>query len=156
MANKKPKFWHNFEKFVGDRYPKFINEILFKAGFDNKLSLKLIDEKTIGDLEKFIEKNRYLLKNTSYEKNTQENINPSIDHFKFSLGHRLLITSIPEHLKKFDEENDKIYKRKESKTQNDLDTSTLKSNLLKKLKNYSKTSKFNFFLTENNIQFCEI
>lgn len=83
--------------FQGEQYPKFIVGILISAGFDNKLSLKQIDEDFVKSIEEYIDKNRRLIKNTPYEK-----INNSDEKFKFSIGHRLLIEKIPEIISKLE------------------------------------------------------
>lgn len=145
MAIRNPKFWTELDKYIGESYPKFIEHILIACGFDNKGLLKLITGDTVKDIENFVRKNTQFVKNTSYEK-TIDNL---IENFEFSLGHRILITSIPAKIKEFDAE-------KKLKKQN-CDQETLKNVLLTKIQKYSKKieitircigRKYNFFLKE--------
>lgn len=144
MKIKKPKFWYSFERYLGEKYPQFITDILLTAGFDNTSSLKLISEKTIKDLEIYVKNNKHLLKKTRYENNPE--------NFEFALGHKILLTSIPENLKKFEASNAiKKVKKRESASEIDCNPTALKKNLIKKINNYSKKFNYGFFVTENNI-----
>lgn len=143
MAKRKPKFWNDFEKFLGSSYPKFIKNILFDSGFDNKSSLLLIDEKSIKDIEEYVSKNRYLLKKKSYEKNLEKNT----DKVEFFIGHKVLLTNIPKYVKQFEEESArKLEEKNKSKKEikENSDPSVLKNILIDKLQNYSKATKLNF------------
>lgn len=155
MAKRKPKFWNDFEKFLGSGYPKFIKTILLSSGFDNKSSLLLIDKERVKDIEEYVSKNRYLLKKTSYEKNTET--------FEFSIGHKVLLTNIPKYIKQFEkqsvaqlEEKKKLELelRKETEVNSlvNTDPTVSKNVLLQKLRSYSKATKFNFEISEKNIE----
>lgn len=155
MARRKPKFLRNFNKFLGKSYPNFIKNILFSSGFDNKNSLELIDEESIKNIEEYVNKNRYHLKKTSYEKTLNKT-----DKFEFSIGHKVLLTNIPKYVEKF--ENESLKKLQDKKKEGSLeesdaslDPSALRKTLLEKLQNYSTSSKLNFKISEENIENLE-
>lgn len=139
MSNKKPHFWNKFENFLGDRYPKFLLKILLNCGFDSKVSLQNINSEVVKQIEDYVNKNRYLLKNTVYEEN---------EPFEFLIGHKVLITSIPENIKNFDAQKEK--KKKENKTKN-IDQDKLEKDLLTKLNNYAKSTKSNFTVSKESV-----
>lgn len=160
MANhrdnsSKNRLWCNLEAIAGGSYPKYFKKILLKAGFDNCATLKLISEKTIPDIEAYVQKNKHLLKNTPYERrhrgrgkqNLKQSAEQNDENFKFSLGERLLLLSIAENIRKIEPKPERDKKKKKIIPSED----TLKSILLKKLQDYSKQTKFNYFLTEKNI-----
>lgn len=139
MSSKKPQFWTEFEHFLGDRYPKFLINILLNCGFDSKVSLLNINAEVVKQIEDYVNKNRYLLKNTVYEEN---------EPFEFLIGHKVLITSIPENIKNFDAQKEK--KKKEKKTIN-IDQDKLEIDLLTKLNNYAKSTKSNFTVSKESV-----
>lgn len=155
MARRKPKFLRNFDKFLGKSYPKFIKNILFSSGFDNKNSLELVDEERIKNIEEYVNRNRYHLKKTSYEKTLNKT-----NKFEFSIGHKVLLTNIPKYVEKF--ENESLKKLQEKKKEEsareseaNLNLFALRKTLLEKLQNYSTTSKLNFKISEENIENLE-
>lgn len=93
----KANVFKSLEKFIGDKFPDKLDEILTSAGFDVKGSLLKIDEHTVTTIENFINSNAEnfvsILHGTKYE---------SIKPFKFLPGHVALITNLPEFLKSMD------------------------------------------------------
>lgn len=104
-ANRKPKFWKKVEEHLNNIYPKYIVNILHGFGFDNKASLKCVNENALKIIESLIKTKPHLLEKTPYEKELAKN-----DDFKFLLGHKLLFTNIG----RFREEIDKDIKIKKS------------------------------------------
>lgn len=89
---KKNNYWAKLEKSIGSKFPEPIINILEKCGFDCEIALSEIDADCIDLIEKHLNKNRDLVKSTVYENQDEVKILP---------GHRQIIASIPEHIKKF-------------------------------------------------------
>lgn len=151
MSRRKPKFFKDFEIFLGNKFPIVILNILLDCGFDNKLSLSLLKEESIKHIENHVNKNKHLIKNTNYEK---------LENFEFSIGHKLLITSIPENLKKFNQENknkppqnseEEAREEKSEKGIDNFDPNSLKTGLLTKLQKYALKFNFNYIVEESDI-----
>lgn len=79
-------FWKQFETFHNCKYPDFIKRILNFCGI-HEASFSDFDEKVINDIEKLVNKNKSVLKDSSYSLE---------EEFKFLYGHRLLLIKLPE------------------------------------------------------------
>lgn len=146
------------QKFSGDKYPKFIVNILKLCSFDGH-SLRNINENTIKDIEKFVQHNPIVLKNTVYQKDLEAD--DPVD-FKFKIGHKYLLLGIPDELKKFNEHRN--LKKKKAKQEKQKSVSTdipenLKTELIKKLmtkiENYEKRLKVKLNVKSEQIKHLE-
>lgn len=77
------RFWSKFEQFTNIKYPAVIKRILKVCGID-RASFTDITEDTIEQIEKIVDKNKSILKDSVYEKIYIENT-----EFKLLFGHRL-------------------------------------------------------------------
>lgn len=75
-------FWNKIEKFKGNKYPKFIKEILNLCGYDNEYSIGLLNDKTILEIEQRVNCNKSVLKKTVYDEK---------ENFQFLIGHKALL-----------------------------------------------------------------
>lgn len=87
MASKNLSF--NIEKLVGEQIPLDVVQILECSGFDSTLSLSNIDEKTIVDIEQYVNDNLHVIKNTIYANATS---------FKFKPGHKNFILQLSKRI----------------------------------------------------------
>lgn len=138
--SRRPKIFNELEVFLKAKFPNFVQNVLINCGFDCALSIKLINVDTINQLEEYINKNKYLLKNTIYRED---------EEFKFSIGHKLLILSLPKYLEQFQKEKE-VEKNIEISKEN-IDSNVLK-NILLKLKNYATKFNYNFIVSEQYIE----
>lgn len=135
----------------GEKFPKFLELILVKFGFDCESALLALSEKEILEIEKEFNSNqqiRYLLDNTVYAQEFQ-GLNYK---FKFRLGHRAILLNIPKNLEK------SIVKEKQEKKSvscgKNLSEIELKNKLSAKLikfysrKNFKETASY-YFSSEN-------
>lgn len=113
-------FWLGFEKYIKNKFPSYIKNILVNSGYDNELSISKLNNESINDIEIFVTANRNLLKNSIYEKSSEKK-------FSFLPGHRHLLLDLPNQLRDF--KNSK--QKKEKKTIKDFEV--LRSELLIKL-----------------------
>lgn len=121
----------NFRKLFVETciIPEFIINILIKTGFDNNISIELINEESIKEIEDFVTENCLdLLKDTVYSNEIR---------LKFLPGHRLLLMNLKSNFKE--------KKRSVATVQNsnvdilsDERKEELKRSLIDKLKNYCK------------------
>lgn len=70
---------------MNEKIPNDIVCILEKCGFDSQLALQSIDYDVIAEIEEFVNEDRSILKNTSYE---------HIENFKFKPGHRMFLLNL--------------------------------------------------------------
>lgn len=61
-----PIIFTRLEKKNKNRYPIFIKNILVEAGFDSAAALRTIDKSAIENIEKFVDENVTLVKETKY------------------------------------------------------------------------------------------
>lgn len=106
------EFWNCFQLFLGQsKLPSFLIELLKITGYDSPISIELIDEEKICEIENFIENNfgctSDLLKSTVYENR---------EVFRFLPGHVTLLLGLKKYAKTFLEIGFK--KRKNTKQQN--------------------------------------
>lgn len=114
------------EEFTKSKYPKFIKQILIENAFDSEAALKTIEKSSVDKIEKIINENTDLVKDTVYV-NNDGSLKKS--PFKFLLGHEALILNIPLDLEK--------YLQSKSKKKNTTpDIINLKVLLEKKIKKY--------------------
>lgn len=100
--------WEDLEKFVGHEIPIFLKLLLWKAGYDNMISVHQICDKKIGELEKFIDnrKNQILREIMTELENfdSDDSISASISAYKnnadfeFLPGHRSILLSLSGHI----------------------------------------------------------
>lgn len=123
-----------------------IKRILQVSGFDNCLSILALKPSDIPDIEKCVNQNKNILKNSNQNSVTED--------FTLKPGHRALILNLPEKFKaycdslsdlnelasKSDETSES--RSEENKVIKDLDKNKLISLLLAKLENYLK--EFNY------------
>lgn len=87
-------FWLGFEKYIKNKFPSYIKNILVNSGYDNELSISKLNNESINDIEIFVTANRNLLKNSIYEKSSEKK-------FSFLPGHRHLLLDLPNQLRDF-------------------------------------------------------
>lgn len=78
---------------MNEKFPFDIKHILEESGFDTELSLLAINNEIIADIERHVNNNREILKETSYQ---------NVLTFKFKPGHKAFIVQLPsliEHLR---------------------------------------------------------
>lgn len=130
------------EKFVNEKYPKFLKKILLDCGYDCPASLQTINEEAINKIEIEINSNldKYIqyFKSTAYEKKLENN-----GELKFLIGHRAILLDIPRKLKEFSEEKTREKERtklnkKNSNTTENLSEKELIEKLSDKIINYYK------------------
>lgn len=97
------KFWREFENFYC-MYPKFIKNILALCAIE-QATFADISKRTIDEIEKIVNKNKSVLKNSPYASIVNTN-----EEFKFIFGHRLLLMNLPQKFELF--QNHKIEKKK--------------------------------------------
>lgn len=90
-----PVIFSRLEKHNKNRYPIFIKNILIEAGYDSAAALKTIEKNSIEQIEKIVNENTILLKDTQY---VNDNGQLKIVPFKFKVGHEALILNIPKDL----------------------------------------------------------
>lgn len=78
------------KKYSNEEIPADVKQILIECSFDTEVSLLGIDISTIAEIECYINENRQILQNTSYE---------SVNSFKFKPGHRILLLNLSEQIK---------------------------------------------------------
>lgn len=139
-------FWCKLENFTGNKYPKFIKEILNFCGYDNEHSIVLLNEGSIIEIEEKVNSNKWLLKHTVYERN---------DTFKFLIGHKALVLKLPETINKFTktiiEEKKKQKESKENNLENSTDEDEFAKLLVDKINNFLKGRKLSIEAKIENI-----
>lgn len=121
--------------------PIDIKKLLNATGYDNEISLSVISEKNVSEIENFLNENRHILENTIYQ-----NINP----FEFRPGDRTLLLSLPKIIHEYKELR-KAKKRLPKVVQNQKSEADLKTELLNKLMNYTKSRKYDIQLKIEDI-----
>lgn len=159
MNRRTVRLWDNLEHFLEFKFPAELKAILNISGFDCELSLKEIDEKSIELIEERVNTNLVAndletvsaLKGSTYEQKPLP--------FRFLLGHKILILSIPEKINSLKKNKTKkrLGKRLLGQIENDSEEKVYgpeeyKNALLLKLKNYADKYKLNFEIKENNIK----
>lgn len=139
------KVFASLEKKIGDKIPKIIKHILELSSYDSKGTLQLICGDSITEIECFVNENYERIRN-SFEETAYDNINP----FKFTPGHRALILSFPNHIKKSNH-RERIQNNENLVVRAD-DDDKLKKQLVDKLEKYSKNRGFEFGFTLENIK----
>lgn len=133
----RPKILCELEVFLKDKFPKIIYKLLCDCGFDNKTSIRLINGQTVKLLESYVNKNRNILKNSTYDRNKE---------FEFSIGHKLLILNLPSYLNQL--EKTKIENKQNNSLNNEQEC---KKAIVNKLQNYVQKYHFNVIVSEENI-----
>lgn len=132
---RKSNVFKRIEKYRNCKFPDFIKEILIQSGYDCESALLTLNEQSFPNIEKEVNKNKNVLKGTVYE----EKLN---DNFTFLIGHKAIILSIPETLKKIKNKN-------KTKTKN---PEQLKSELINKIEKYIKNKKLNCVFSDQKIK----
>lgn len=84
------QMWVFLENHMGYEVPTSLKYVLWKSGYDSIISLKQLSEKTIEELEEFIEKNKNeLLQNDHY------NYVSANQKFAFVPGHKRILINLP-------------------------------------------------------------
>lgn len=147
------KLWSKLESFSGHKYPKEIKYILNICGFDSELSLKEIKEQTIESIEEIVNNNLSqnnselieALKDSSYEGKPLP--------FKFLLGHKLLILSIPQNINSIAKnKNRKKFENTQKDSEKIIKPDELKNLLLVRLADYARKQKLIFEIKEEHIK----
>lgn len=93
------------EQFTGNKYPIFIKNILEHFGYNDESTLLLLSQESIKQIEIEITAQKDLIKDTVYKK--KDGV------FQFLIGHKELISSIPDTLKERSAEKTRQKKVKE-------------------------------------------
>lgn len=99
ILQAKEAFLTIFNRFVGNEIPEVLIKILTATGFDTKCALDLLTEKSIAEIEGYVNANRATIANTTYEKKL---------NFKFLPGHRSILLSFPKKIQSFNEKSNEI------------------------------------------------
>lgn len=106
---RKGVIFAQLEKFNKVNYPQFIKLILIENGFDTAAALKLLNKRSVENLEIIVNKKKEFLKNTTYiDKDGQLKITP----FKFKIGHETLLLNFPKDLSAYLEHKNNYKKLK--------------------------------------------
>lgn len=159
MNRRTNKLWSDLENFLEFKFPKELKIILQIAGFDSELSLKEINEKAIESIEQVVDENITgnnteiisVLKDSIYGRKPQP--------FRFLLGHKILISSIPEKIDLL-KKNKKTQRFKRGDFEYSQDSSQgtrlgpeeYKNSLLLKLKKYANKFDLVFEIKLNHIK----
>lgn len=141
------------ENFNGNKYPKYIKNILIHCGFENEISLGTINEESIEDIEKIINQNINLLRGTCYVNTNGTLISTP---FRFLLGHRALILNIPKTIQDFTENKKKKKTGRDGDNGEQLNIENLKESLLLRLENYKKKKNLKFSVTKEHLIKCTL
>lgn len=79
------------ENVLNDIIPPDIKHILQECAFDTESSLKAIDDDVIADIERHVNGDREIVKNTTYE---------TVIPFKFKPGHKIFLLQLPKQIEK--------------------------------------------------------
>lgn len=79
----------NIEQLLGEKVPLDVVQILEFSGFDTTISLSNIDEKTIAEIEQYLNDNLHVLKNTIYADDKSFKFKPGHKHFILQLSNRI-------------------------------------------------------------------
>ncbi|XP_077256268.1 uncharacterized protein LOC143894077 [Temnothorax americanus] len=94
------KFWDKLEAEVGAFIPLHIRNICKYNGLDNPLSIRFIDESTIGDIEEFVRNTMTkLLENVEDKENYFGVQHKQAENFKFNHGDKFLLISLAKHVR---------------------------------------------------------
>lgn len=132
--NVQGNVFNRLEKFLKNKYPQFIKNILISCGFESEASLKTINEQSIELIENYVNRKKELLEGTNY---INEDGSLTSDPFKFLIGHKLLLLSIPQTIVEYTSE--KRNKKKNLPT-TVINPETVTSSLLTRFQNYQKTN----------------
>lgn len=141
-SSSSQRIWRKIEKRAGFAFPVLLKKILISVGFDSEFSLLSIKEDTIKTIEEEIIKNKIVLKDTKYENRT--------DNFKFDLGDRISILSLPEYLSQVKT----IKNRSQLIDKENFDEQNLKKDLLVIINRYISKQKLQLTVTEKDIVSC--
>lgn len=86
---KMEKFWREFEKYCEYKYPKFIKKIILNLCAIDEATITDISEQTIDEIEKIVNENKTILKDSPYA----DNFEKKNEEFKFLYGSTFIIES---------------------------------------------------------------
>lgn len=141
----KSSCFRSLERFIGSKIPAFIVNILIESGFESEIALRQLNEESVTEIEEFVNVKRDLLINTSYAE-------LGIDEpFKFLIGHKKILLSIPNQIK--------ISKSSKKKGENTVETDSIEpvnvvkqtEKVVNKLQNFIRTIGFDFNLNSQCI-----
>lgn len=146
--------FNRLEKFNGNKYPKFIKNILIYCGFENEISLSTINEKSIEEIEQNINQNIALLRGTNYIDTNGSLISAP---FKFLLGHKSLILNIPKTIEEFTDNKKKKKSVKNAEASGEQSNiENLRESLLLRLENYRKKKNLKFSVSQDHLIKCTL
>lgn len=138
------------EHFHKIKYPPFLKKNLNTCGFESEASLGIICEQSIAEIEQIVNSKKELLEGTIYLK---EDGSLHSEPFKFLIGHRLLILSIPKSFSEYKDNKEKN-KKLNLKINSPISPEQLKASLLERLQNYKKSNNWKLTLTLDNLKKC--
>lgn len=129
MAAKDPKdecdiFWNTIERETGAQIPRYIRNILNFNGFNSALSMQLLDESDLNDIESLVQSGTMkslLPKDFDFE-TIYGPFHQSIDKFTFLRGHRKCLLAIKDHIQEKGSKNinkTNIFNHTAGKSKND-------------------------------------
>lgn len=140
------------EKFAGNKYPIFIKNILEACGYDHESTLNLLNENSIKQIEREVDERKNLVKGTVYENKDGP--------FHFLIGHKELILSIPNTLKKLSaQKKSKNLEKKKGlgkKLDVEIDSEAVASDranqVIERINKYFKSKKLNCVVNGEHIK----
>lgn len=122
------------EQFNGNEFPLCLKTFLRHAAYDTKTSCRLLDEKTLGDIEQYIFETGKDIINDLKCCNSTQYMNQA--RFKFLPGHKSSILAIPSQIREMESAMESVNKKRR-KTMTEfkklLTPTELKKLLLKRL-----------------------
>lgn len=112
------------EKYSNAKFPKLLKKILIQSGFNTEFSLISIDSENLKTIENFVQNNRNILIKSKYENR---------DPFRFDLGDKTAILSLPKIIKNANKENTDKKDNKNIENFNEIDS---KKQLVEKVQNF--------------------
>lgn len=130
-------FWKSLERFLKSKIPNHIKNILNFCGFNNDIAFLNFCEKSIEDIELYINKNRQIFNETILQI-TSKNIDENISPFEFKPGEKTLLLSLSRYYS--DLKKSKVKRNKRERVIKD--DGQLKNNLVEKIKKYANSKSF--------------
>lgn len=144
------------EKLTKSKIPNHLKKILKFTGFDTEFALVNINEKSIKEIEEFVNAEKTLLARLLV-KTKYENICVTLGaKFQFDIGDRTALLGIPDIINKSKKETDKETKNKAKNINENFDEKNIKTELSEKINKLLKDKKIKYSLEQKNIKTCEI
>lgn len=97
--------WSKIESIIGEPLPCCVKKILDYCAFDTLLSIELLNDEHIKNIEEYVSKERKILYELTCDHGREYQKHPL---FKFLPGHRILLIDLPTHVKMLREKNTEI------------------------------------------------